>query len=193
MIWDAMMFMWPHCNAHYCHLRAVTTWAVCPKCVLNWNIGKSRLPIIHHSIVKLFWNFAQSTTVSPPCSVQNFKMIWQPKSIFWTNEISWTFEFKMHFGQIAYFATAHERHAARLIHIIWWLRKIDVFGWVYGIQWYKMVHPVTVCYPWNHLTARHHDLCEVSDTVHFWGVRIRFMPQYGRTEIEIAFSFFSIF
>ena len=34
------------------------------------------------------WNFAQSTAVSLPCSVQNFKPIGQLKRVLWRNEIS---------------------------------------------------------------------------------------------------------
>ena len=34
-------------------------------------------------IVQSFWNFAQSTAVILPCSVQNFKMIGLPKFMFW--------------------------------------------------------------------------------------------------------------
>ena len=37
---------------------------------------KSRLRIAYHSMVKSFWNFAQSKTVILPCSVHIFKKIW---------------------------------------------------------------------------------------------------------------------
>ena len=35
-----------------------------------------------------FWKFAQSTAVSLPCSVQNFKKIWLLINKLWVNEIS---------------------------------------------------------------------------------------------------------
>ena len=53
-------------------LGAVAILDIRPKTHLN---VKSGLPIIYYSIVKSFWNFAQSTAVSLPCSAQNFKTI----------------------------------------------------------------------------------------------------------------------
>ena len=46
------------------------------KCILISNLLKCCLPITYCSVVKLFWNFAQSMAVSLPCSVQIFKTIW---------------------------------------------------------------------------------------------------------------------
>ena len=46
-----------------------------PKPILNSNLAKSRSSITSMSFVQSFWNFAQSTAVSLPCSVQNFKTI----------------------------------------------------------------------------------------------------------------------
>ena len=66
-----------HC-AHYdvtlmerrvCHICNI--WY--PKLILNPNLAKSCSSVI--SIVQSFWNFALSTTVPLPCSVQNFIMI----------------------------------------------------------------------------------------------------------------------
>ena len=53
---------------------------------LNSNLAKSRLPIMHRSVVKSFGNFSQSTAV--PCSVQNSQTIWQLEWMIWANEIS---------------------------------------------------------------------------------------------------------
>ena len=47
---------------------------------------KSCLLINYLSVVKSFWNFAQSMAVALPCSVQNLKMIWQPKWMLWMNK-----------------------------------------------------------------------------------------------------------
>ena len=41
----------------------------------NSNIAKSHLSITSSSVAQSFWNFAQSTAVSQPCSVQNVKTI----------------------------------------------------------------------------------------------------------------------
>ena len=43
---------------------------------LNSVLIKSGLPITYLSIVRSFWNFAQSMAVSLPCSVLNLKMIY---------------------------------------------------------------------------------------------------------------------
>ena len=63
-------------------------YRILPKRILNSNLAKSRLPINYCSVVKLFWNFAQSTAVSLQCSLQFFKTTWQPTWVLWTNEIS---------------------------------------------------------------------------------------------------------
>ena len=49
---------------------------------------KSRLPITYFSVTMQFWNLAQSTVVSLPSSVANFKMMGRLKRALWTNEIS---------------------------------------------------------------------------------------------------------
>ena len=54
----------------------------------NSNLAKSCSPIIPISVVKWFRNFAQNTTMTPPCSVQNFKTIWQLRKTLLVNEIS---------------------------------------------------------------------------------------------------------
>ena len=40
----------------------------------------------HNSVIQSFLNFAQSMAVILPCSVQNFKVIWQLKWMLWANE-----------------------------------------------------------------------------------------------------------
>ena len=51
---------------------------------------KSReISFAHNSCFdRSLWNFAQSTAVSLPCSVQNFKLIGQLQRKLWTNEFS---------------------------------------------------------------------------------------------------------
>ena len=46
-----------------------------PKRILNSNLAKSRWSITSVSVTQSFRNFAKSTAVSLPCSVQNFKTI----------------------------------------------------------------------------------------------------------------------
>ena len=58
--------------------------------ILNANLAKSRLPFTCFLVVRLFCYFVQSTTVSSPCSVQNFKTIWQLKLVLWTRWIDLT-------------------------------------------------------------------------------------------------------
>ena len=60
---------------------------------------KSILPLRSNSIVKSFWNFAQSMAVILPCSVQNFSMIRELKFKLWINTLSHYFEFGMSFGR----------------------------------------------------------------------------------------------
>ena len=57
-----------------------------PKLILNTNLAKSRSSITCVSVIQSFWNFAQSMTVSLPCSVQNFKMIEQLWNKLWSKE-----------------------------------------------------------------------------------------------------------
>ena len=49
---------------------------------------KSHSFVTSISVVKSFWNFAQSMAVTLPCSVQNFRMIWQLKCKICAYEIS---------------------------------------------------------------------------------------------------------
>ena len=58
------------------------------KLMLNANLAKSRLPITSFSVIKSFCNFAQSTTVTLPCCVQNFRAVWQMTCMLWANRIS---------------------------------------------------------------------------------------------------------
>ena len=55
---------------------------------LTSNLPKSHLPVSYFQVARLFLNFAQSTAVILPCSVQNFKMIRQMKWMLWMTEIS---------------------------------------------------------------------------------------------------------
>ena len=61
---------------------------VCPKLILNSNLAKSRSSITSVTIVKSVSNFAQSTAVILPCSVQNVKAIGQLNHESLANEIS---------------------------------------------------------------------------------------------------------
>ena len=62
-------------NANPSRTGECAIWDICLKPILNLNLTKSRSSIRSVSIVQSFWNSAQSTAVSQPCSVQNFKMI----------------------------------------------------------------------------------------------------------------------
>ena len=55
---------------------------------------RTPLHITYCSVVKSFWNFAQSTAVILPCSVQNFKMIWRLKGMLWTDNFSQDLSFR---------------------------------------------------------------------------------------------------
>ena len=46
------------------------------------------------SVIKSFWNFAQSTAVILPCCVQNIKMIWWLRYELWRNDFLIKFTFK---------------------------------------------------------------------------------------------------
>ena len=45
------------------------------KLLSNSNLAKSRSPITFVAVIQSSWNYTQSTVVSLPCSVQNFKTI----------------------------------------------------------------------------------------------------------------------
>ena len=66
----------------------VAIWDIHPKFFLNSNLAKPLSFITSFSIGHSFWKFAQSTAVSLPCSMQNFRTIGQPKNKLWANEIS---------------------------------------------------------------------------------------------------------
>ena len=74
------------------------------KCILNSNLAKIRLPITGFAVAQSFWNYAQSTTVILPCSVQNFKMIGQLKRMLWMDEILRDLSFKTSFRRIIFIA-----------------------------------------------------------------------------------------
>ena len=67
---------------------ACAVWDIRRKRILTLNLAKSRLPITYFVIVQSFSNFAQSTTATLSCSVQNFKMIGQRRCTLWADEIS---------------------------------------------------------------------------------------------------------
>ena len=56
---------------------AVADKDISQKFISRLHLMKSHSSIAIVSIAQSFWNFAQSTAVSLPCSVQNFKMIRQ--------------------------------------------------------------------------------------------------------------------
>ena len=60
-----------------------------PKFVSSAILAEPCSSITYGSLALSFWNFAQSTAVSLPCSVQNFKMFEPLKWILWMNEIFW--------------------------------------------------------------------------------------------------------
>ena len=70
--------------------------------LLSSNVAKSHSLLTSVYVIQSFWNFAQSTTVSLPCSVLKFQDDW----IIETDNIyEWDFarfEFKVCFGQISY-------------------------------------------------------------------------------------------
>ena len=68
-------------------LEGCAIYDIHQKRILNSDLVKSRLPITYFSVIQSFWNFAQST-LSPPCPVQNFKIIRQLARMIWTYEIS---------------------------------------------------------------------------------------------------------
>ena len=54
-------------------LGAVTLYDIPPKLILSSNLAKYRSSVTFFKVGKSFWNFALSTTVTLPCSVQNSK------------------------------------------------------------------------------------------------------------------------
>ena len=56
--------------------------------VLNSNFMQSHSSITSISVIQSFCNLAQSSAVSLPCSVQNFKMIGWKTNKLWANEFS---------------------------------------------------------------------------------------------------------
>ena len=81
---------WPMCFK-YCarvYSQRHFSWRLLrPKLILNSTLTKSRSAITSMSVVESFWDFAQSTAVSLPCSVQNFKTIGRLTNKSWTNDI----------------------------------------------------------------------------------------------------------
>ena len=101
---------WADTENHPCDLKqvhgAVASQDIPWNLILNSNLAKSRLSISYFSVVKSFWNFAHSTTVLFPCSVQNFETIWQLKYILWINEISQHLSWRRVFGGVSFTETA---------------------------------------------------------------------------------------
>ena len=60
-----------------------------------WNLVKFPCHITITPVVQSFCNFAQSTAVALPCSVQNIKMIGRLKMMLWDNDISFQYKFWM--------------------------------------------------------------------------------------------------
>ena len=84
------------CNCHFLILaeqntqwkwETVAKYDIHSKLILKSNLVKSHKSITYFSVVKLFWNFAESTATSLPCSVQNLETIWQLIWMLWTFEI----------------------------------------------------------------------------------------------------------
>ena len=66
-----------------------TLWDIHPKRTLNKNLTKSRFPITYFPITNSFWDFAQNTAVSLPCTVPNFKTMERIKQMLLSNQFSW--------------------------------------------------------------------------------------------------------
>ena len=79
-----------------CILGPSAIWDIHPKLILNWNLTQYRLSITPVLVVESFCNFAQSTAVTLPCSVQNYIRIGKQDFT--------RFEFQMHFRPISYIA-----------------------------------------------------------------------------------------
>ena len=62
-------------------------YRISTKIHLKLKSRETLLSITQTLVDQSFWDFAQSTAVSLPCSVQNFKLIEQLKRMLWTNEI----------------------------------------------------------------------------------------------------------
>ena len=65
----------------------IRVWDIPLELILNSNLFKTFLFITSSTVAQSFWNFAQSTAVILPCSVQNFKMIARISKAIWTNEV----------------------------------------------------------------------------------------------------------
>ena len=84
-----------YCKEAWERKRSTTTnqgslaiWYIRPKRILNSNVVKSRSSVTSFAFIQSFWNSAQSTAVSLPCSVQNFKTIARLSNELWANELS---------------------------------------------------------------------------------------------------------
>ena len=76
---------------------------------------RSRSSITYCSVTLSFWNFAQNTAISLPCSVQNFKRLDKEKGFI--DKINFVrFEFKVRFGWISYIAQPPEPINSRKSH-----------------------------------------------------------------------------
>ena len=83
------------CRWSYCHhTGAIALWNNRPKRIFNSNLAKSLCLVTQCSIVKSFWNLAQTYSVKIA------------KTIVLCNRDFAKFEFKMRFGRISYVATA---------------------------------------------------------------------------------------
>ena len=97
--------------------RAQTIWIVRTKSALSWNLAKSRLPTCGFLLEEFFWNFAQSTAVILPYSVQNCRRIHPLK---WANEIFTRFQFKVDLNGLSRLIRPHvikfNHYCGLLIH-----------------------------------------------------------------------------
>ena len=90
-LWDHNVPHWTSLCLHrdLTELGATARLDIPAKPISNSNLAKSRLPIPSISAARSYGNFAQSTAVSLPCTVQYFQTIKQLLTSLWANEISW--------------------------------------------------------------------------------------------------------
>ena len=87
---------------------SVALWDICLKSILNSNLMKSDFAITCCSDVRSFWNYSQSTAVSLPCSVQNFKTIWLLKLMLWTDKFLWALPRSLtHWGRVMHICVSN--------------------------------------------------------------------------------------
>ena len=75
-------------------------WDIRKRHILDSNLAKSRLRITNFSVVKPFWNFAQSTAVSMLCAKFQYDLTFEMHILDERDFVK--FEFKVSFGWISY-------------------------------------------------------------------------------------------